>query len=165
MPESQESRTQEDMKNLIMKELSCATFFVDLTTEDAIFHADSNDVQAVLDRLQGHYNLTSDTLLGGGASSETSPRFPRGGFGKESHSYEPLTHLLNMIMRATNDCLPATRRYLRHLRFHGYEIEIKENYGSMKVLKPDGVGLVVNLPAERNISWGQVEVVIEVKDH
>jgi hypothetical protein len=163
MPESQESHTREKINNLIMKQLSCATFFVDLTNQDAVFHADSNDVQAVLHRLQGHYNLTSNTLLGGGASSETSPRFPPGGFGKESHSYEPLIHLLNMIVRATNDCLPATQRYLRHLRFHSGRIEVEENYGSIKALKPDGVGLVVDLPAERKISWRQVEVVIQVK--
>jgi len=160
MPESQESRTQEDMKNLIVKELSCATR---MTTEDAIFHADSNDVQAVLDRLQGHYNLTSKTLLGGGASSETSPRFPPGGFGKESQSYEPLVHLLNMIVCATNDSLPATQRYLRHLCFHSDGIEVKENHGSSNALKPDGVGLLVDLPAERKMYWGQVEVVIQVK--
>jgi hypothetical protein len=90
------------MKNPIMKELSCVTFFVDLTAEDAIFHADSNNVQAVFDRLQGHYNLTSNTWLGGRVSSETSPRFPCGGFGKEGDSYKPLTHLLNMIVHATN---------------------------------------------------------------
>jgi hypothetical protein len=142
MPESQESHTQEKINNLVVKELRCATFFVDLTNQDAVFHADSNDVQAVLHRLQGHYNLTSNTLLGGGASSETSPRFPPGGFGKESHSYEPLIHLLNMIVRATNDCLPATQRYLHHLRFHSGRIEVEENYGSIKALKPDGVGLV-----------------------
>jgi hypothetical protein len=57
MPESQESRTQEEMKNLMMKELSCATFFVDLTNQDAIFYADSNNVQEVLDHLQRRYNL------------------------------------------------------------------------------------------------------------
>ena len=38
-----------------MKELSCATFFVNLTAKDAVFHTDSNDVQAVLHHLQRHY--------------------------------------------------------------------------------------------------------------
>ena len=163
MPESQESRTQEDTKDLTMNELTCATFFVDLTAEDAVFSADSNNVQAVLHRLQDHYHLTSNTLLRDDTSSETNPRFPPGGFDKESHSYEPLIHLLNMIVGATNECLPATQRYLRHLRFHRYGLEVKKNYGSKKSLKPDGVGLVVEMPAERKISWGQVEVVIEVK--
>ena len=164
MPESQESRTQEEMKNLMMKELSCATFFVDLTNQDAIFYADSNNVQEVLDHLQQRrYNLTSNTLLGGGESSETNTRFPLGGFDMESHSCEPLTHLLNMIVR-TNDSLPDTQRYLRHLRFHSDGIEIEESRGFMKALNPDGVGLVVDLPAERKVSWRQVEVVIQVKN-
>jgi hypothetical protein len=152
------------MKNPIMKELSCATFTVDLTAQDAVFHADLNDVQAVLRCLQRHHNLTSNTLLGDIASSETNPRFPRGGFREKRNSYRPLTYLLNTIVRAANECLPATQRYLRHLRFHSYGIEVKDNYGSIKALKPDGVGLVVDLPAEQKISWGQVEVVIEVKN-
>ena len=164
MPESQESRTQENMKNLIMKELRGATFFVDLTNQDAVFHADSNNVQAVLHHLQEHYNLTSNTLCGGGTSSETSPRFPPGGFDKEKLSYEPLVHLLNIIVHATNVRLQATERYLRDLRFRSYGKELIETYGSMKALKPDVVGLVVDLPDKQRISWRQVEVVIEVKN-
>ena len=121
-------------------------------------------MQAVLDHLQRHYNLTSNTLHRGGTSSETNPRFPPGGFHEKKHSCEPLTHLLNIIVRATNDSLPATQRYLRNLRFHSYGREVEENYGSMKALKPDVIGLVVDVPAEQKISWGQVEVVIEVKN-
>ena len=34
----------------------------------------------------------------------------------------------------------------------------------MKALKPDVVGLLVDLPAEQETSWGGVEVVIEVKN-
>jgi hypothetical protein len=151
------------MKDLIMKELRCATFFVDLTAQNAVFYADPQHVEAVLCRLRGHYNLTLDTLLVDVPSSENSPRFPPGGFQAEKDACNPLIHLLNIIVRATNDCLPATQRYLRHLRFHSYGIEVKESYGSIKALKPHGVGLLVDLPAGQNISWGQVEVVIEVK--
>jgi hypothetical protein len=100
-------------------------------------HADLNDVQAVLDRLQGHYNLTSNTLLHGGTSSETNPRIPRGGFREEKSSYKPPTHLLHMIVRATNDHLPATKPPICDLRFHSREVN--ENHGSMKALKPDVV--------------------------
>jgi hypothetical protein len=66
------------MKNPIMKELSCATFFVDLTAEDAIFHADSNNVQAVFDRLQDITTLPQ--TLGFVAASRRRPArgFPVG---------------------------------------------------------------------------------------
>jgi len=152
------------MKDLIEEELKTATFFVDLTAEDGVFYADPSNVQAVLERLQGppHY-ITPDTLLGDHPSSQTSPRLPPKGFDSEQRSYKPFTQLLNIIISATNESLGPHRRYLGNLRFYDYGSEVAEVYGSFRSLKPDGVGLLTDLPASRRISWGDVQVVVEVK--
>jgi hypothetical protein len=42
------------MKSQILREFKRATFLVDLTAEGALFHADSDTVQAVLGRLRDH---------------------------------------------------------------------------------------------------------------
>jgi hypothetical protein len=154
-PESEEApKREEELKDLILKGLRRATFHVDLTTKDGIFNADPNVVQAVLDRLRGpQYNLNLDTLLGDGMSSETSPWLPPGGFTTEKHSRERLVHLLNMIVHATNNCLPLTQRHLRRLRFHSYGMEVEEKYVSVGSFKPDDVGILIDLPIGGKISW------------
>ena len=44
-----------------------------------------------------------------------------------------------------------------------WNLEVAEAYASFRSLKPDGVGLLTDLPASRRISWGDVQVVIKVK--
>ena len=163
---SPETRLQHKMKALVEDELKSATYYVDLTAEDAILHADPRIVEAVMDSLR----TTFQTLTSGGVSSATNPRFPLNGFTLESRSYRPLAHLLNKIINTANRHMP--RSQLSELRFHPFGGEIKETYGSHKGLKPDGVGIIGELstktkkPAkerakEPELSWEQIEVNIE----
>src|SRR5258708_37898164 len=105
------------MKSQILREFKGATFLVNLTAEGAPFHADSNSVQAVLGRLRHRYGTTDTTLFSEADSSVDCPRFPRGGFQKKGKSYKPLVHFLNVIIRATNECLLPGPRYLTCLQF------------------------------------------------
>jgi hypothetical protein len=159
---------QVEMKDLIEKELKTATFFVDLTAEGGLLYADQNNVQGVLEHLQGPpYYVAPGTLLGdlGHPSFGTTggAYLPRNGFDSEQLSYEPFMQLLNVIIYATNDCLATQGRYLSDLCFYSYGLEVAETLGSFRSLKPDGVGLLTDLPASRRISWGEVQVVVEVK--
>jgi hypothetical protein len=73
---------------------------------------------------------------------------------QKTHSCERLVHLLNMIVHATNNCLPLTQRHLRRLRFHSYGMEVEEKYVSVGPFKPDGVGILIDdLPTGGKISW------------
>ena len=98
-----------------MRKFKGAIFLIDLTAEGAPFHADSNSVQVVLGRLRDHYDTTNTTLLSDNDSSVDRPRFPSSGFKEEGQSYEPLVHFLNVIVRATNESLLPSPRYLRGL--------------------------------------------------
>ncbi|KAI0254121.1 hypothetical protein BJV78DRAFT_1280509 [Lactifluus subvellereus] len=165
MSSSQVGSQQIGMEDRLRGELKHATFQVDLTAEDAVFYADPNYVQAVIDRLQQHHNLTNVTLLGDDPSSESSPRFPSEGFRMEKDSYDPLMHLLNKTVYATNECLPPTPRHLKNLRFYRYKGEKIDIHGSIKRLEPDGVGLIrySSMPSRREVSWEDVEIVVKAK--
>jgi hypothetical protein len=161
-PSSSDSRTslhQEVMKSQILREFKGATFIVDLTAEGAPFHADSNSVQAVLGCLRHHYG----DLLSDEDSSVDSPRFPPGGFQKEGQSYKPLVHFLNLIVRATNECLLPSPRYLIGLRFDRHGREMEDTYNSLRPLKPDALGLLRS-PTQQKLSWNDVAIIVEVKD-
>jgi hypothetical protein len=156
------------MKALIEDELKGATYYVDLTTEDGILHADPRTVEAVMNSLR----TTFQALTSGGDSSATKPRFPVNGFPRKSQSCEPLVHLLNKIIDTASRCMP--RSQLSELRFHPFRREVKETYSSHKGLKPDGVGIIGELstktkkPAKKSakkpeLSWEQIEVNVESK--
>jgi len=175
MLDSEEGLTQPELDNqrnqlLSRKELKGATFCVDLTAQGAIFHANSNNVRAVLDHIQQHHNLTIDTLFGGGFSSDTSPRFPPQGFDEGKGSCAPLVHLLNMVVRVSNESLytlpgmssseGSQRCYLSRLRFHNHGIRVIGEYEDS--LGPHGFGLLGELPSGGKVPFEDVEVVVEV---
>jgi hypothetical protein len=150
------------MKALIEDELKGATYYVDLTTDDGILHADPRTVEAVIDSL----GTTFQALTSGGDSSATDPRFPENGFSHGSQSHEPLIHLLNKIIDTANRYTP--RSQLSELRFHPIRGEVKEIYGSHKGLKSAGVGIIgelstkTKMPAEEpGLSWERIEAIIE----
>ena len=67
--------------------------------EGNILHPDPGVVDAVMEDLQA----TIVTLVSDGTSlSATQPLFPLKGFDEEKQSYEPLTHLLNLIISTAN---------------------------------------------------------------
>jgi hypothetical protein len=167
--QSQDSRYQSEMKVLIEHELKGATYVVDLTNDEGILHADPGTVQAVIDSL----GSTFQTLTSENVSSEAVPRLPEDGFRYEPDSYEPLAHLLNKIIQAVRQFVPQSQ--LNGLRFHPFNKEVKETYGSHKPLKPDLVGIIGELPngageadeepaKKPSLSWEQVEVNLESKD-
>jgi Fungal protein kinase len=144
-------------------ELKGRTYFVDLTAEDGILHADPTIVASVTNSL----STTLGALTSAGASSATDPRLPAGGFSTEIPSYEPVTHLINKVIDTAKPYI--LQSHLSGLRFHPFGREVKEIYGSHKRLKPDGVGIIGDLPIETNeakkpvLSWEQVEVAFESK--
>lgn len=163
MPRSQVPRKQEVMKSIMAEELKGATYKVDLTGEDAIFHANPDTVQAVLRRLQSHHHLTASSLTTAGQSSSAKPRLPKRGFKIEKSSYKPFVHLLNKIVDASNECMPGSR--LGRLHFYDFGREVKEMYGSFKGLKPDGIGTIGEpLTQEEVVSWNDIEVILESKN-
>ena len=99
------------MRALIENELKGATYYVDLTAEDGILHADPRTVEAVVDGL----GTTFQALTAGGDSSATDPRFPVNGFRHEYRSYGPLIHLLNKIIDTAKLYMPPSQ--LSQLRF------------------------------------------------
>jgi hypothetical protein len=173
MPGSQERLPQPvyQMIAQVTDELKNATYKVDLTAEGAILHADPNIVKAVIDHLESHHRLTHGTLkLPPGTanprskSSATNPRLPSDGFEDEDDSYEPLVHLLNKVIDAANQNMSAS--HLSGLRFHHFRNEVKGRYGFAKGLKPDGVGIIGELPTgteNSELSWEDIEVIVESK--
>ena len=67
------------MKVLIEDDLKAATYYVDMTTEGGILHADPRTVETMIDGL----GITFQSLTSGGDSSATNPRFPVNGFRRE----------------------------------------------------------------------------------
>lgn len=160
MPGSQEPRLQSKMKALVKEELKHAAFFADLTGEGAILHANPDTVETVIRRMESTFRR----LTSGGNSSPTDPRLPSNGrdFKHENQTYDPLVHLLNKIVDAANQSMSPSQ--LKGLRFHCFGKEVKGIYGSDKSLKPDGVGIIGELPMKtKELSWGGIEVVIESK--
>ncbi|KAI0271215.1 hypothetical protein BGY98DRAFT_203120 [Russula aff. rugulosa BPL654] len=158
------------MKALIERELRGATYYVDLTTEDGILHADPRIVEVVNDGLRA----TFQALISGGHSSATKPRFPINRFSRETRSYRPLVQLLNKIIDTANRYMP--RSQLSGLHFYPFRGEVKETpaYDSHMGLKPDGVGIISKLSTKRKksakkpakepeLSWEQIEVFIASK--
>jgi hypothetical protein len=155
----------------VTDELKYSTYRVDLTAEGAILHSDPNIVKAVIDCLESRHKLTHGTLkLPPGTanprskSSVTNPRLPSDGFKDEDDSYEPLVHLLNKVIDAANQCMPAS--HLSGLRFHDFGKEVKGRYGRVKGLKPDSVGIIGELPTgteDTELSWEDIEVIVESK--
>ena len=154
-------------------ELKYATYFVDLTEKDRILYADPRIVDTVITDLQA----TFQTLTSGGnsESSAANPRLPETSFFCETEPYEPLSHLLNKIIDTASPYI--SQSHLRGLRFHPFGGEVNEIYGCQRRLKPDGVGIIGDLPRpkeptdetarrglrKRVISWNQIEVVFESK--
>lgn len=82
--------------------------------EGNILHPDPGVVDAVMEGLQATFvTLVSD----GTSSSAIQPLFPLKGFDEEKQSYEPLTHLLNLIISTANQHISLPSQ-LRELRFH-----------------------------------------------
>jgi hypothetical protein len=167
--QSQNSRYQSEMKDLIEHEVKNATYYVNLTTGDCILPVEDKIVQAVINSLESTFQaLTSE-----GDSSPTEPRFPVDDFPSEPPSYKPMAHLLNKIIDTTKPHLVSSSP-LSELRFHPFGGEVKEKYGSHKGLKPDGVGIIGELSTEKagpakkcakkpELSWEQIQVTFESK--
>ena len=103
------------------------------------------------------------TLFSGGDSSEDTPQFPSR-FRAETKSYEPLTHLLNIIIRAADRCLTSPR-YLEGLQFYPYDAEMLDKLDSTKPLKPDILGVHSRTSYQRPVSWNDVAIYIEVNSN
>lgn len=149
---------------LIEDELRDATYHVDLTSEGGILHADPRTVETVTDNLR----TTFQALTSKGESSPTVPRFPKKGFPSESQSYDPLIHLLNVIVDSASRSI--SRGQLRGLRFYNFGNEVKERHGGHRGLKPDAVGVIGKIPTKtvkgfeiQDLDWEHVEVSIECK--
>ena len=112
----------------IEHELKRAAYYVDLTTENGIPHADPRTVEAVIDGL----GTTFQALTSGGDSSVTVPRFPENGIPHELlQSYESLVvHLLNKLIDTANRYMPR-RLQLSELRFYAFGGEVKEHMAVM----------------------------------
>jgi hypothetical protein len=154
---------QAQMKEIILDEFKCATFEVDLTAQGAPLQALPNDVQTVVDHLRDFHNVTVVTLFSGGDSTKDTPRFPSQ-FGVETKSYEPLTHLLNIIIHAANTCLTRPR-YLESLQFYPYDAEMQEKFDSTRPFRPDILGFRSSsrTPYEQPVSWNDVAIYVQVK--
>jgi hypothetical protein len=129
------------MKAQIEDELKGATYY-DLTTKDGIIHTDPRTVETVINGL----GTTFQELTSGGDSSATDPRLPVNGFPQEPQSYGLLVHLLNKIIGTANQYMPRSR--LSEFRFHPLKGKVKDICGTYKGLKPDGVGIIGELPTE-----------------
>ncbi len=65
----------------------------------------------------------------------------------EGNSYGPLTHFLNIIVRAAKERLtPWAARHLRDLRFLPHGVEMQDKVDLEKTLIPDALGLVRSPP-------------------
>jgi hypothetical protein len=154
---------QAEMQAAMLNELKDATFTVNLTARGAPLQADPDDIQKVFDHLRDNCRLTHMTLFAGDKSTKDAPRLPPSGFGAESESYDPLTHLLNTIVHAANSCLTGPR-YLEALHFCPHGVEMREKIYPDTQLKPDILGLLRSpTPDEPTISWNDVAVFIEVQ--
>jgi hypothetical protein len=148
-----------------LQEFEGATFTVDLIAQGAPLHADQNDVQKVFDLLRDNCKVTHVTLFGDDKSTKDVPQLPPSGFRAVSKSYEPLTHLLSVIVHAANICLTRAR-YLKDLHFDLHGVEMQEKVDSEKPLKPVILGLLhPRTPDEPKLSWNDVAVFIAVKSH
>ncbi|KAH9036191.1 hypothetical protein EDB85DRAFT_2143324 [Lactarius pseudohatsudake] len=112
------------MKEMIFEEIESSTFTVGLTAEGGPLQAIPDDVQKVLDRC----SLTYESLFGDSESTAEAPRLPSMA---ERKSYEPLVHLLNIVVHAANTCLTRSR-YLKDLHF---DVEMGDVLDSGKPLK------------------------------
>jgi hypothetical protein len=152
---------QFDMTALMEKELKGATYFVDLTADDGILHADPEIVRTVVNSL----GSTFQALTSGGDSSATDPRLPVNGFPTEPPSYIPLVHILNKIVDTANQYLPPSQ--LSGLRCHPFGGEVKGTFDGCKGLKPDIVGVIGGFSTKAKkhkqpeLSWEMIEVTVE----
>ncbi|KAF8257217.1 hypothetical protein EI94DRAFT_1347925 [Lactarius quietus] len=154
--------SQATMNVEILQQFKRAIFAVDLTAQGAPLQAGPDDVQKVFDHLRDNCKIAHTTLFGDGKSTKDAPRLPPCGFKSVGESYEPLTHVLNAIVRAVNCCLTHTR-YLKDLSFDRHGAGMREMVKG-KPLKPKILGLLhPRTPDEPDISWNNVAVLIEVK--
>ncbi|KAH9083529.1 hypothetical protein EDB83DRAFT_26361 [Lactarius deliciosus] len=138
------------------------TFTADLTTQGGPLQANPNDVQMVFNHLR---RLTCETLFDGSVSTEGAPRLPFGGFKDERKSYEPLTHLLNLVVDVANTHLTHAR-YLKDLHFEVHDVQMGDILDSGVPLKPVILGLLhPRTPDGPKTVWEDVAVIIKVKDH
>lgn len=105
------------------------------------------------------------TLFSDDKSTKGILRLPPSGFMAASNSYEPLKHLLNIIVLAANICLPRAR-YFKDIHFDPHGVEMREKVDSEKPLEPVILGLLHPCTSdEPKFSWNDVAVFIEVKSH
>ncbi|KAH9996892.1 hypothetical protein BJV77DRAFT_1065650 [Russula vinacea] len=133
---------QDAMNGRVVKQLEGATFQADLTTEGAIFHADPNTVQTVLDHLRNYHGITATSLIAGGQSSAAKPRLPKHGFKPQAIH----TNLSSIF--STRSLMPLMN-------------EVEEKCGTVKGLKPDGIGIIGKL--QTMVSWEDIEISVESK--
>ena len=157
--QDEEAQFQTVTKEKMERELSGATFYVDLISEGGILHPNPEVVDKVMRDLQGIFHtLVSNSKI---VSTPSNPRFPDKGFSKEKKSYAPFAHLLNKIIKTANQHI-SIPSLLRELFFHPFDGQVNDTYGSYKGLKPDGVGIFSELtPAE--LSWDRIEVTFEAR--
>jgi len=166
---------QRKMKDLMESELTGATYFVDQTTEGGFLHVDPNTLQLVIN--DQDLVATQQALQSGGNNSP----FPdaASGFSTESSSYEPVVNLLNKIIDTAKRHIPPSQNGpLSGLRFHHFKGTVSDRYDSIKGLKPDGVGVVGDLPNDDKLppkrikstddkrlalSWDGIEIFVESK--
>ncbi|KAH9065693.1 hypothetical protein EDB87DRAFT_1574178 [Lactarius vividus] len=145
--------TINDVNDKILREFNRPIFTVDLTAQGS----PCGLTQTTFRR------LTYETLFGDDKSTKDVPRLPACGFKAASKSYESLSHLLNIIVHASNICMTRAR-YLKHIRFDLHGVEMRERLDSEKPLKPVILGLLHSCtPDKPKISWNDVAVFIEVK--
>ncbi|KAH9052717.1 hypothetical protein EDB87DRAFT_1655767, partial [Lactarius vividus] len=84
---------------------------------------------------------TYEDLFRDEESTSEAPRLRHGGYTKEKMTYEPLTHFLNTVVDAANTHLTHVR-YLQHLHFKPYDVDMANILDSEKPLKPDILGLL-----------------------
>ncbi|KAH8990118.1 hypothetical protein EDB86DRAFT_2939592 [Lactarius hatsudake] len=166
---SSNSSAVADVNDEILQEIKRAIFTVNLTAHGAPLQADPDDVQNVFDHLRHNYSLTSEALFRDEESTPEAPRLPPSGFKftAEKESYEPLTHILNIIVHAANTCL-THMRYLKDLHFDIHNVEMPVgnilDSGKPQVLKPVILGLLHPRTLDGpKIVWEDVAVIIEVK--
>lgn len=157
--------SQPEIKNKIIRESNRATFTVDLTAkgESTTLQADESKVRNVLDHLRVHHNIIHTIFLGNDNSTEDAPRLPRQGFTRESKSYKPLTHFLDITVHASNGCLTSAG-YLSDLRFESHRAEMRDIAKSEKSLEHNISGLLRSPTSHQdNISWKDVAIIAEVE--
>jgi hypothetical protein len=139
-----DSRTQDTLKTLSRHELSGATWQSnELVT--MYFPAESAHVNKVLREVP----VPSNPL-----ASQHEP---------ERKFYRPFTSLLNRICSSFRGINSRTKGIYENMQFFPYDRLMKEGVGGSP-LKPDCLGCCPLPRSTKEVSWKEVELVIEIKD-